>query len=147
MSDPKHAAHPAPTGPSAHAACSTHAHASHAAPAGGACCAPTSSRPAPGLDALLEVLPFPAYTIDATDHVVSMNSAAKALMGPGTGALAGPICPDVFHCQMCAGACAAQDARQTGEISASSRTCTRRTRRASASASTPRRSRTASSPS
>lgn len=116
MSDPKHAAPPAHAGPSAHAACSTHAHAPHGAPAVGACCTPSASRPAPGLDALLEVLPFPAYTIDATDHVVSMNSAAKALMGPGTGAVAGQICRDVFHCQMCAVTCAAQDARKTGEI-------------------------------
>jgi transcriptional regulator with PAS, ATPase and Fis domain len=102
MSDPKHAATPA--------------HGAGPASAHPVCCAPVAGRPAPGLDALLEALPFPAYTIDATDHVVSMNSAAKALVGAGTGSVAGQICHDVFHCQMCAVTCAAQDARKTGEI-------------------------------
>lgn len=91
-------------------------HAAHVTnPTTGACCAATT-HPAPGLDALLEALPFPAYTIDANDHVVSMNSSAKALMAPGTGSVAGQLCRDVFHCQMCAVTCAAQDARRTGEI-------------------------------
>jgi transcriptional regulator of acetoin/glycerol metabolism len=72
--------------------------------------------PAPGLDAMLEVLPFPAYTIDRDDRVVSMNSAAQRLAGvDGPGAL-GRVCRDVFQCQMCAVTCAAQDARKSGEI-------------------------------
>ena len=96
MSDPKHVP-PAPHG------------------AAGGCSGP-ASHPAPGLDALLEVLPFPAYTIDADDRVVSMNSSAKALMAPGATTAAGQVCRDVFHCQMCAAKCAAQEARTTGEI-------------------------------
>jgi|GEM_PF-3422531 len=96
MSDPKHAAH----GP-------------HPVAAGG--CG-SASHPAPGLDALLEVLPFPAYTIDADNRVVSMNSLAQALRAPGAASPAGQVCRDVFQCQMCAVTCAAQDARATGEI-------------------------------
>lgn len=72
--------------------------------------------PAPGLDALLEVLPFPAYTIDAADRVVSMNSAARGMLAPGASSPLGAVCRDVFHCQMCAVSCAAQDARRSGEI-------------------------------
>lgn len=87
-----------------------------APPAGKAAACAATGAPAPGLDALLEVLPFPAYTIDAGDRVVSMNTAARALLGPGAASPLGAVCRDVFHCQMCAVTCAAQDARKTGEI-------------------------------